>query len=92
MGTRLYSTFLRAGFPPPEMTAATRVACGPATPGYGHLVGVLLSLLPFIERAGIASAAEIEIDRLVIRLHEDALAHERVTLLPRVVGAWVAVP
>jgi hypothetical protein len=60
--------------------------------GYGHLVGVLRSLLPFIERAGIASAAEIEIDTLVIRLHEDALAHERVTFLPRVVGASAAVP
>jgi len=37
-------------------------------------------------------AAEIEIDTLVIRLHEDALAHERVTFLPRVVGASAAVP
>jgi len=57
-----------------------------------HLVGVLRSLLPLIERAGIASAADIEIDTLVIRLHEDALAHERVTFLPRVVGASAAVP
>lgn len=57
-----------------------------------HLVGVLRSLLPLIERAGIASAADIEIDTLVIRLHEDALAHERVMFLPRVVGAWTALP
>ena len=91
MGTRLYSTFLRAGFPPPQMTAATLVACGPATPGYGYMVRVLRSLLPFIERAGIASAAEIDIDTLANRLHEDALTHERVMFLPRVVGAWAAV-
>jgi 2-polyprenyl-3-methyl-5-hydroxy-6-metoxy-1,4-benzoquinol methylase len=92
MGTGLYSTFLRAGFPSPDMTAATLVACGPATPGYGYLVGVLRSLLPFVERTHVATAAEIDIDSLAVRMHEDALAHERVMFLPRVVGAWTAVP
>jgi 2-polyprenyl-3-methyl-5-hydroxy-6-metoxy-1,4-benzoquinol methylase len=90
MGTKLYSTFLRAGLPPPDMTAATRIACGPAAPGYGYVVGVLRSLLPFIERAGIATAAEIDIDTLAVRMQEDAFTHERVMFLPRVVGAWTA--
>lgn len=91
MGTKLYSTFLRAGFPSPHMTAATLVACGPATPGYGYMVGVLRSLLPLVERTGIASAMEIDIDTLAIRMQEDAVEHERVMFLPRVVGAWTAV-
>lgn len=88
MGTRLYATFLRAGLPPPSMTAATQIACGPASPGYEYTVGVVRSLLPLIERAGIASAAEVDIDTLAARIREDAVAHERVTFLPRVVGAW----
>jgi 2-polyprenyl-3-methyl-5-hydroxy-6-metoxy-1,4-benzoquinol methylase len=88
MGTKLYSAFLRAGFPPPDMTAATPVACGPATPGYRYMAGVLRSLMPFVERTGIATAVEVDIDTLAIRMHEDALAHERVMFLPRVVGAW----
>ena len=88
----LYSTFLRAGFPPPDMTAATLIACGPDTTGYGYAVGVLRSLLPLIERTGIASAAEIDIDTLAVRMHEDALLHERVGFLPRVVGAWTVLP
>ena len=92
MGTKLYSSFLRAGFPPPDMTAATLIASGPATTGYGYMVGVLRSLLPLIERTGIATATEIDIDTLAVRLHEDALAHERVMFLPRVVGAWTALP
>ena len=92
MGTKLYSSFLRAGFPPPDMTATTLIACGPATTGYGYTVGVLRSLLPLIERTGIATATEIDIDTLAVRLHEDALAHERVMFLPRVVGAWTALP
>lgn len=92
MGTKLYASFLRAGFPPPDMTAATLIASGPATTGYGYMVGVLRSLLPLIERTGIATASEIDIDTLAARMHEDALAHERVMFLPRVVGAWTALP
>jgi len=92
MGTKLYSSFLRAGFPAPDMMAATLIACGPATTGYGYMVGVLRSLLPLIERTGIATGMEIDIDTLAVRMHEDALAHERVMFLPRVVGAWTALP
>jgi len=92
MGTKLYSSFLRAGLPPPGMTAATLIACGPDTKGYRYMVGVLRSLLPLIERNGIASAAEIDIDTLAVRMHEDALIHERVMFLPRVVGAWTVLP
>jgi 2-polyprenyl-3-methyl-5-hydroxy-6-metoxy-1,4-benzoquinol methylase len=90
MGTKLYSAFLRAGLPPPAVTAATPVACGPATGGYGYLVAVLRSLLPLIERTGIATASEVDIDTLAVRMHDDAIAHERVLFLPRVVGAWTA--
>jgi 2-polyprenyl-3-methyl-5-hydroxy-6-metoxy-1,4-benzoquinol methylase len=92
MGTKLYSSFLRAGLAPPDMAAATPMVGGPAPTGYGYLVGVLRSLLPLIERTGIASAAEIDIDTLAVRMHEDALVHERVMFLPRVVGAWTALP
>ena len=92
MGTKLYSSFLRAGLAPPDMAAATPMVGGPAPTGYGYLVGVLRSLLPLIERTGIASPAEIDIDTLAVRMHEDALVHERVMFLPRVVGAWTALP
>jgi len=92
MGTKLFSTFLRAELPPPEMTAATPIACGPATEGYGYVAAVLRSLLPLIERTGIATAAEIDIDTLALRMREDAIAHERIMFLPRVVGAWTALP
>jgi 2-polyprenyl-3-methyl-5-hydroxy-6-metoxy-1,4-benzoquinol methylase len=39
-----------------------------------------------------ASAAEIDIDTLAVRMYEDALMHERVMFLPRTVGAWTALP
>ncbi len=88
MGTKLYSTLVHAGFPPPNMVAATQVACGSSAPEYDYPVDLLRSLQPFIERAGIATAEEIGIDTLVARLVDDAVANERVIFLPRVVGAW----
>jgi 2-polyprenyl-3-methyl-5-hydroxy-6-metoxy-1,4-benzoquinol methylase len=88
MGTKLYTTFLRAGLPAPNMIAATHVACGPTSPGYEYMARVLRSLLPLIERSRIANVAEIDIDTLAARLRDDAVANERVSFLPRVVGAW----
>jgi hypothetical protein len=92
MGTKLYGTFLRAGLPAPSMIAATRVVCGPTTAGYEYMVRVLRSLLPVIERSRIAEVAEIGVDTLADRLRDDALIHERVAFLPRVVGAWARLP
>ena len=91
MGTRLYTTFLRAGLPPPSMAAATQIVCGPSPAGFESVVGVVRSLLPLIEREGIASAAEVDIDTLARRLRDDSVALERVTFLPRVVGAWTRI-
>jgi hypothetical protein len=91
MGTKLYATFVRAGLTPPSMTAATPVGCGPDTRGYEYMVGVLRSLLPFIERTGIATAAEVGIETRAARLLDDAVANQRVAFLPRVVGAWTKV-
>jgi SAM-dependent methyltransferase len=88
MGTKLYTTFLRAGLPAPNMNAATLIACGPTSPGYEYMVRVLRSLLPLIERSGIANVTEIGIDTLAARLRDDAVANERVTFLPRLIGAW----
>lgn len=92
MGTKLYTTFLRAELPHPNMVAATQVVCGPTSIGYEYLVRVLRSLLPLVERSGVADAAEIGIDTLAARLHDDAVANERVAFLPRVVGAWARLP
>ena len=88
MGTQLYATFLQAGLPAPDMIATFPVVGGPTSPGYEHLVQGLRSLLPLIERRGIAKIEEIGIDTLVERLREDAVANDRVIFMSRVVGAW----
>jgi len=40
----------------------------------------------------VLDAAQIDIDTLADRLRDDAVTHERVSFLPRVVGAWVRLP
>jgi 2-polyprenyl-3-methyl-5-hydroxy-6-metoxy-1,4-benzoquinol methylase len=92
MGTKLYTTFLRAGLPAPTMTGATLVVCGPATAGYEYITRVLRSLLPVIERSAAANVADIGIDTLADRLRDDTVANERVIFLPRLVGAWTRLP
>jgi 2-polyprenyl-3-methyl-5-hydroxy-6-metoxy-1,4-benzoquinol methylase len=92
MGTKLYTTFLEAGLPPPNMNATTVVACGPTTAGYEHFMRVLRSLLPLVERYRLANVAEIDIDTLATRLRNDATANARVAFLPRNVGAWAVLP
>ena len=88
MGTQLYATFLQAGLPAPNMIAATPVVGGPASMAYEQLVQALRSLLPAIERSGIANVEAIGIDTLAARLREDAIANARVVFMSRVVSAW----
>lgn len=87
-GSKLYATFLQAGLPPPQMVSAQLVHSGHEPTGYEHATQVLRSLLPTLERNGIATAREIEIDMLAERLREDAVAHHAVMFTPRLVGAW----
>jgi ubiquinone/menaquinone biosynthesis C-methylase UbiE len=92
MGSKLYSTFVRAGLPGPELIAAAPlVGCGPKPFGHEYTAYVMRSLLPMAERYGITTAAQVGIDTLATRLLEDALANERVTFLPRMVSAWTKV-
>jgi hypothetical protein len=74
------------------MIALSRVESGPDSYAYAYLTGVLRSLLPLLERTGIASAHEVAIDTLADRLRQDATANESVTFLPRMVGAWSRLP
>ena len=92
MGKRLLSTFLRADLPRPTMIAASRVESGPDAFAYTYLTEILRSLLPLVERAGLTSGREVAIDNLADRLRQDATANERVTFLPRMVGAWSRLP
>jgi SAM-dependent methyltransferase len=91
MGVKLLPTFLSAGLPTPEMIAVTPVQCGPHSAYYEFLSDMVVSMLPIIEREGIATAADIDIPTLADRLRQDAVDNERVIFPQRVVSAWTHV-
>jgi hypothetical protein len=74
------------------MIAASRVESGPDSQAYTYIEQTLRSLLPLLERAGVVAVEEVAIDTLASRLRQDATANERVTFLPRMVGAWSRLP
>jgi len=88
MGSKLLTTFLAAGLPRPTMIAATRAESGPGSEVYDYLAQMLRSLLPLVDRVGLATLEEVAIDTLTDRLRQDATLNERVTFLARLVGAW----
>jgi SAM-dependent methyltransferase len=92
MGTKLLPTFLAAGLPRPEMIAVTPVQSGPNSAYYEFLSDMVVSMLPIIERAGIASVAEIDAPTLADRLRQDSVDNARVIFPQRVVSAWTHVP
>jgi hypothetical protein len=49
------------------------------------------TLLPQIERLGLASAEQVDIDSLADRLRDEAIATRLTAFSPRWVGAWVSV-
>jgi hypothetical protein len=89
MGKKLYSVFRAAGLTP-RLSGATRIESGPNSIVYPFAAQTLLSLLPAIQRLGIASPAELGIETLADRLRADAIAGDHCILMPRLVGAWAS--
>ncbi|HMI86402.1 MAG TPA: class I SAM-dependent methyltransferase [Polyangiaceae bacterium] len=88
MGSKLCTEFSKAGFAIPEIIAGTRVEAGPSSPGYAYLTESVRSLLPMMERTGVATAAEIGIDTLESRLRDEAVRGARCLFFPLLYGAW----
>ncbi len=92
MGGKMARAFVEAGLPRPSMIGTTPVESGPDSSYYEFLTDMLRSLMPVVEAAGLASAAEIDIDTLTERLRRDAVENERTLYPPRIVTAWTRLP
>lgn len=88
MGDKLVATFQAAGLPTPETITASRAEGGPQSKVYHYVAETVRSLLPAIERLGVATSGEIEIDTLAGRLREEVVTQDGCILLPSYVGAW----
>jgi len=88
MGLKLHSTFVAAGLPEPSMSLEASIGGGENDPGSLLLPEVIRSLLPVIERLGIASAAQVQIESLESRVRAEIAELGAITILPTLIGAW----
>ena len=92
MGGKLFATFAACGLPPLHMIAGSRMEGGVDSPVYEYLASTLRSLLPMMERYGIATAADVDIETLAARLRLEAVSHNASVMPPPLIGAWTRLP
>ncbi|MEO6890981.1 MAG: class I SAM-dependent methyltransferase [Ktedonobacteraceae bacterium] len=87
VGMRLYSLFLDAGLPAPQMYSEAVVGAGPNWGGYEVTALTIRTLLPLILKFGIATKQEVDIDTLTSRLQEGIVSQRGVARGPDIISA-----
>lgn len=87
-GLKLGRIFQEAGLPAPQMIQGARVESGPDSPVYQQLEQITRTLVPLMERTGVATATEVDIDTLAARIREEAVARNVTMVSPAFIGAW----
>ena len=72
------------------MIGLTRITGGEDEAGFDFLVESVRSLMPAMDKLGIASASEIDIDTLKESLLAEAASGDHCIYYPRLVGAWAS--
>jgi len=85
---RLWRTFQDAGLPAPQMIQSARVESGPDALIYDQGAQITRTLLPLMERNGVATAEEVDVQTLAARLRQGALRHNATIVSPALIGAW----
>ncbi|MGY1693620.1 class I SAM-dependent methyltransferase [Geodermatophilus sp. SYSU D00814] len=91
-GLRLTAVYRAAGLPDPVLTAGQPLERGGAATGWSVVAGDAVSLLPALERTGVATAAEVGPEDLEQRLRAQAAAAGAVLVNPLLVGAVARLP
>jgi SAM-dependent methyltransferase len=90
MGAKLHATFVGAGLPPPTMRLEAPIGGVPVLLPWLHMFKEFIrTLLPEMERWGVATAAEVGIETLVERISTEANASSSVIYGHSQIGAWV---
>jgi 2-polyprenyl-3-methyl-5-hydroxy-6-metoxy-1,4-benzoquinol methylase len=89
-GQQLFSVFLDAGLPAPQMTVAVPAMRGPAV--CANAAGSVTSVLPVLEKAGIATREEVDPGTLAERLWEQARACDALMIMAELAAAWTQMP
>jgi SAM-dependent methyltransferase len=87
-GLKLWRVFRAAGLPAPRLLQQARVEGGPDSPVYAQVAQITRTLLPLMERTGLATAAEVDVETLAARLRQEAVQRDAVLVFPPLIGAW----
>jgi hypothetical protein len=88
LGARLGRLLAAAGIEAP-VVLGVQAFLEPSSPlGPQILAGLVRSLLPVMERAGIATRQEADLDTLEARLAAELVEHGAVVAPPTLVGGW----
>ena len=82
MGIGLYPAFVKVGLPPPEIHLHSPIGAAANWGGYRYMVTIFQSLLPLLEKYGIATAEQVGIDTLGERIRQEVLISKRPFFLP----------
>jgi hypothetical protein len=88
MGLKLARVFQEAGLARPHLLQGARVENGPDSEAYGVITQLTRTLLPLMERTGIATAAEVGLETLADRLCTEAVTNNATWVSPAFIGAW----
>ena len=89
MSRALPEAFRRAGLPLPHMFLDGPVGLGSDWSGYDYVAECLRSTLPLLERFGIATAQEVDVETIAGRLREEVVNQYSYIILTLMVGAWI---
>lgn len=92
IGLKLHEIFRQAGLPRPEMRCDASIGTGPEWDGHEQLTLVTRTLLPFMQKVGLATAEEVDIDTLADRLRAEMEELGSMGHGPEVISAWTHKP
>lgn len=87
MGSKLYGTFRAAGLTP-QLAGTCRIEGGPDSSAYSYVAETIRTMSPNLQKLGLASEAELDVDTLAERLRTAAAENDNSFVFPRFIGAW----
>jgi 2-polyprenyl-3-methyl-5-hydroxy-6-metoxy-1,4-benzoquinol methylase len=89
MGTKLHSTFVGAGLPPPAMRLEAVIAAGTnSSDQVRYTTDVAVTLVDQMVRLGVATAGEVDAERLADRIVAELIDSGGVVVGRCEIGAW----
>ena len=89
MGAKLYAAFVAAGLPGPEMREFALIGGGAnAAPWLYQIAELARTMVPEMERVGVVTPAEVDIETLAERLQREVAAGDGIVVGRSEIGAW----